>query len=258
MSNSSAKLFPFYSIALAFFLSLPVFSLQGQTTATEQQARVYRQEGLQLQKDGNIDEAIACFQKALIMDQKYVAAYNDLGVLLEAKGELQQAKFMYLKAMELAPEYAGTYSNLALLCEEQKDYAHAILYWIKRATLGGSDDPWAEIARKRLEDIARLYPEAYRDIGEQYKQGLEQLVPIESASVAAQPRIVSKKDAALIKKEEQDPKAGARDHLKNAQESFSKGDYVTALKEATLAEYLDSSNKEISDFIDKVRKAILH
>ena len=54
-----------------------------------------------------------------------------------------------------------------------------------------------------------------------------------------------------------DNKKLAQEHLTLAKENFSQGKYVEALKEATMAEYLDSSNAEISAFVETVRKRLL-
>ena len=150
---------------------------------------------------------------------------------------------MYLKAIEIAPNYPNSYSNLALLYEGQKDYANALLYWIKRSTLGNPEDPWTEIARKRLEDILRLTPEAYNKVRQQYKENLPPQKGLSNEDTTF--NIDTNKIAALI-------------YLARAKENFSKGDYISALKEATIAEYLDSSNAEISAFINKISKAMLH
>lgn len=236
----------------------------------ERQARIYREQGLALQKEDNIDEALAYYQKAVIMDPGYAEAYNDIGIILEAKGEIEQAKYMYLKATEVAPDYPSSYTNLALLYEEQKDYAQAIVCWVKRAALGGSQDPWAETARRRLEEIARLYPEAYRGIGEKYGQALPVQPSAKEEELLSQPQpqleplpqpspklsIESKPpETSAVPKE--DNRSRALEYLARAKENFAKGQYVAALKEATIAEYLDSANTEISAFVEKIRQAIL-
>jgi hypothetical protein len=51
-------------------------------------------------------------------------------------------------------------------------------------------------------------------------------------------------------------KSRAQAHLASAKDSFAKGEYVAALKESTVAEYLDSSNEEIRAFVERVRKVL--
>jgi tetratricopeptide (TPR) repeat protein len=257
MSNYPAKLFPFYLIVAFFSLVMLVFCQDEQSGTFRPEAKVYREEGLELQQAGNIEEALSYYQKALILDPNYAMVYNDIGILLEARGQPEQAKYMYLKAIEVAPDYPNSYSNLALLYEGEKDYTNAILNWIKRASLGGPQDQWAEIARKRLGDIARIYPQAYADIGEEYRENLK----TQDASLAEE--VKTETEAEVKSGTEEgigtgaDTKTRALNYLTRAKKNFSKGEYVAALKDATIAEYLDSSNTEISAFVDKIRKAIL-
>jgi len=358
MSNYPAKLFPFYLIVALFSFATPVFCQDDQPATLQTEAKIYRDQGLQLQQEGNIEEALSYYQKALIIDPNYAAVYNDIGILLEARDRPEQARYMYLKAIEVAPDYPNSYSNLALLYEDEKDYTNAILNWIKRASMGGPQDPWAEAARKRLEDIAHAYPEAYSKIGQQQLQYTEQESKHEEEFRPKQEELAKKKEdkerqleednakreeefqakqeelakkkedkerqleedkakreeefqakqeeLARLKEEKQrqleeakakreeerqakqeeiakkkegkarqteflepqeapqasedtalDNKTRALNYLARAKKSFSKGEYVAALKDATIAGYLDSSNTEISAFVDKIRKAIL-
>lgn len=181
------------------------------------------------------------YQKAVALDPYYVDTYNDLGIIYEARGQTERARQMYLKAIEINPNYPNSYSNLALLYESQRDYTNAILCWLKRAMLGTPGDPWAEAARRRLEDIARVYPEAYSQIRQSPTSKIT----------------LFKEEASFDIPEQQDTKSRALQYLGRAQENYSKGQYVTALKEAITAEYLDPSNPQISDFVERVRKALL-
>ena len=233
-------------------------------TAMQEQARFYRDKGRQLQDEGNFGAALSYYQKALILDPAYTVAYNDAGIVLEALGYLERAREMYLKAIGISPDYANAYTNLALLFEGQKDYANAVVYWVKRAMLGGKGDPWAEAARKRLEDIAHAYPDAFRDIGAQYKGALGEVATGGQSAVAELGILQPQKSLNLSLFDESNAaaampgqiKSRALEHLASAKEYFAKGEYVTALKEATVAEYLDSSNEETRAFVDKVRKVL--
>lgn len=273
MSNYPTKFLPFYLTACLLFFSASGFCAQSGLTEMQKQARLYRDKGCKLQQEDKIEEAFSYYQKAILLDPGYAIPCNDVGIILEAMGQPEQAKQMYLKAIEIDQNYPNSYSNLALLYEEQKDYANAILYWIKRATLGDPQDPWAEMARRRVEDIARIYPEAYCNIPEQYKENLRQqeqkrLKQEEEKRLREEKK---QKDKQLAEQKPQqalskdttldsqkiDNKTRALNHLVLAKKSFSKGDYVAALKEATVAEYFDSSNEEISAFVDAVRKKLL-
>lgn len=249
MSNSPSKLIPLYLIAFLFFLSVSGFCGQRNLTSSQKQARIYREEGLRLQKQGDANSAFACYQKALLLDPAYVILYNDLGILLEAKGEIEQAKNMYLKAIEIAPNYPNSYTNIALLYEGQKDYGNAIVYWIKRVSLGNPQDPWTEAAKERLQDIVRLAPKSFDQVGKRYGENLKE------QDTQEEDEIPLDEDAVLGQKLD---KERSIEYFERAKENFLKGDYMSALNEASIAQYLDPSNTKISAFIEKVRKQILH
>ena len=62
--------------------------------------------GVALQARGRLDEAIACFRKAIELDPKFAMAHNNLGVALRDQGKLDEAIACYRKAIELDPKYA--------------------------------------------------------------------------------------------------------------------------------------------------------
>lgn len=246
MPTHPARLFPVLVIGI---FAIVAFSAQGfcawsdknrELTIYQQQARTYREQGIALQKDGDIQAALSYYQKAIALDATYVVAFNDVGIIYEGMGYLDRAREMYVKAIEIDPTYPDSYSNLALLYESQKDYASAVWCWVKRATLGGAEDEWAQAARRRLEDIARSYPEAYRMVGE----GTSKPTLFEDEGVVTGHEVV-------------DNVTRARNYLARAKRSFAQGDMVAALKEATMAEYFDSSSEEVSSFVEKVRKALV-
>jgi len=313
MPKPPARLLALLVLAALCLCATPGFCVQVQLTEFQQQARDYRSQGYELQKQGEFEQALGFYQKAIYLDPEYVLPYNDAGIAYEMLGQPELAREMYLKAIEIAPRYPETYSNLALLCEGQEDYVNAVLNWMKRAMFGGVNDPWAETARKRLEQIARLHPDAYGKVGKEYKEEIEsfnrKLLPepdmgegtdlgatqgpwpagpskVSLQSLDMPRRQYSSSSSKGKKKTEvdelpqldwkaeeaslavspattdagtafQDNKARALNYLASAREYFARGEYVAALREATVAEYLDSSNKEISLFVEKVRKTLL-
>ncbi len=175
MSNHPFRFSPFYITVFLFFLARAAFCAESELTEMQKQARIYRVQGYELQKEAKLGAALSYYQKALYIDPSYVVLYNDIGIIYEAFGDVGQAEKMYLKATEIAPSYPNSYSNLALLYEGQKDYARAVVYWIHRSVLGGVNDPWAQTARKRLGEIKQAVPDAYRQIEEEYKANLQQI-----------------------------------------------------------------------------------
>lgn len=229
--------------SIALFLSILSFTsllfAKDALTQSQKQARLYRAEGLEYQRVGDLDRAMNLYQKAIVLDPLYAVAYNDLGIIYEAKGNPEQAKECYLKATQVDPHYLSPYSNLALFYENKRDLHTAALYWKKRAGLGSSHDPWTVKARQRLNDIETV-------VGEETVAFREQDIIGFMKEVATQ-KIAIKSDA----------KALAKKSLVKAKLSYKRKDWLTALKEAIDAKSLDPDNQEIEDFIDKVKIKLL-
>lgn len=81
--------------------------------------------GNALLKKEQVDEAIAQFQKALELKPDFGEVYNNLGYALLKKGQVDEAIAQYQKALEINPNYADAYINLgkALLQKGQVDKA---------------------------------------------------------------------------------------------------------------------------------------
>ncbi len=143
-----------------------------------QEARIYRQKAIVLQKEStsdSIEKAVIVLEQALELDPYYADAYNDLGIIYEAKGSVSIAEQYYLKAIEVNPDYLNSYSNLALLYEGQGGLKQAYYYWQIRAQYGNSDDEWAKKARLRVETIRNSVPE----LKEQYLAEIAQQMSLE-------------------------------------------------------------------------------
>ena len=61
---------------------------------------------------GKLDEAVACYRRALELKPDYAAAHNNLGNALQAQGKLDEAVACYRRAVELKPDYAEAHCNL--------------------------------------------------------------------------------------------------------------------------------------------------
>lgn len=206
------------------------------------QARAYRNQGLEMQKLGQLDEALAFYQKAAEFDPSYAVVFNDLGVVYEAMGDIERAEDSYLQAVRIDPGYLSPYTNLALLSEEKRDMDNAALYWKKRADFGSLDDPLTIKANKRFNDIIAV-------------QELSAILPERSREqeiIDLTQEVVSKKVL-----ERRDNGALAQSSFHRAKLSYAKHDDVRALKEAMDAQLLDPNNKEIEEFIEKVQHRLL-
>ena len=83
--------------------------------------------GAALATKGRPDEAIACYKKAIELDPKYAAAHSNLGDQLRGKGQLDEAIASYRKAIELDPKLASAHNGLgvALAAKGQPEEAIA-------------------------------------------------------------------------------------------------------------------------------------
>lgn len=120
------------------------------------EAKTYREEGYHAQERGEIDEAIAWYQKTIAFDPNYAAPHNDLGILFESKGWIDRAEEEYKKAITIDPNYEQAHTNLALLYERKGELEKAAFHWMRRYKLGRPGDPWTEEAKSRLEKIGLL------------------------------------------------------------------------------------------------------
>ena len=70
--------------------------------------------GNALKEQGKLDEAIACYKRAIALKPDYHEAYNNLGNALKSRGRFEEAKACYQKALELKDNY-GIRIKLATL-----------------------------------------------------------------------------------------------------------------------------------------------
>ena len=68
---------------------------------------------------GRIDEARACYQRAIQVDPRSANAHFNLGSLLQAAGHADEAAAAYRQAVAINPRMAPAWSNLALVAQAQ-------------------------------------------------------------------------------------------------------------------------------------------
>ena len=76
--------------------------------------RAHNNLGLALADRGQIDEAIAHYQKALEIKPDYAEAHNNLGLALAGRGRIDEAIAHYQKALEIKPDHAEAHNNLGI------------------------------------------------------------------------------------------------------------------------------------------------
>ncbi|MCE0497430.1 MAG: tetratricopeptide repeat protein, partial [Methylacidiphilales bacterium] len=74
----------------------------------------YNNVGGVLLQEGRVDEAIAQFQKCLEISPNHASAHNDLGNALLQKGRVDEAMTQYEKALEIDPNFAEADYNLGV------------------------------------------------------------------------------------------------------------------------------------------------
>ena len=82
--------------------------------------------GNALQDQGNLEEAIVSYGKALAINPDYADAYYNMGNALQDQGNLEEAILSYGKALAIKPDYAGAYYNIGVALQEQDNLEEAI------------------------------------------------------------------------------------------------------------------------------------
>ena len=73
-----------------------------------------------------MDEAIACYRKAIELDPKFAYPYNNLGFALRDPKKLGEAIEAFHKAIELNPKFAHPYIGLGNALRDQKKLPEAV------------------------------------------------------------------------------------------------------------------------------------
>jgi tetratricopeptide (TPR) repeat protein len=73
-----------------------------------------------------VDEAIACWRRALAADPKHAPAHYNLGNTLKAQREVEQAMACYRRAIAADPKFAPAHTNLGLALADKGEWGEAI------------------------------------------------------------------------------------------------------------------------------------
>ena len=94
-------------ILFSLYFILPIFR---SGIPVQEEVQLYRKQGLQFQRQGRLDEAMACYRKAIALDPNFVIATMTRGLFMK-QGELDKAEEVYLSALGIDPNYPNLYSN---------------------------------------------------------------------------------------------------------------------------------------------------
>jgi serine/threonine-protein kinase len=87
--------------------------------------------GVIQQGEHQVEEAIACYQKAIDLDPKYGGAYNNLGLLYEGQNRVDEAMACYRQAIDHNPIAVLPRLNLGSALQAQGKLLDAISYYEK-------------------------------------------------------------------------------------------------------------------------------
>ena len=66
-------------------------------------------------KQGNLDEAVEEYKKALVVNPNYAQAHKNLGIVFDKQGNLDEAVVEYNKALTVNTNYAEAHKNLGII-----------------------------------------------------------------------------------------------------------------------------------------------
>jgi predicted O-linked N-acetylglucosamine transferase (SPINDLY family) len=104
----------------------------------EEAQRLY-QLGNAFRAQGQTDQAIAHYERALSLHPDFAEAHNNLGLALAARGRIDQAIAHYERALSLHPDYAKAHNNLGLALAARGRIDQAIAHYERALSLNPDD-----------------------------------------------------------------------------------------------------------------------
>jgi len=100
--------------------------------------------GLMSFEDGNLEEAILYYKRALDINADYHIACNNLGNAYRRRGDAEKAIRFYQRAVELEPRNASYHYNLGLTYFDVGDYENALIA-LRKAVVFDPEDAEAQL-----------------------------------------------------------------------------------------------------------------
>ncbi|MBA3015886.1 MAG: tetratricopeptide repeat protein [Proteobacteria bacterium] len=123
--------------------------------------------GLWYFENGQMDTAIAHYERALALKPNSFKAYNNLGMIYDRLGQKDKAIESYKKALLIKPNYPLVCNNIAVIYKGLKRYDEAFSYYQKALAL---DPEFAEV-HANLGNLYRVLGKA-EDAVASYRQAL--------------------------------------------------------------------------------------
>ena len=114
MGNKLFALLTILVMAVSLIVGFQTAPQQAEAAALEinpRDAESYNTRGKDYYSKGQVDQAIADYNKALEINPRYAKAYINRGYVYYNKGQYDQAIADYNKALEINPRYAKAYIN---------------------------------------------------------------------------------------------------------------------------------------------------
>ncbi len=89
------------------------------------ESEIWKSQGNVHLGSNKLDEAVACYRKAIQISPKYAEAYNNLGIVLKQQGKLIEAELNLRHAIGLNSLLANAYYNLVLVLLDQGETVEA-------------------------------------------------------------------------------------------------------------------------------------
>jgi protein O-mannosyl-transferase len=142
----------------------------------------YNNLGIVLADHGQLDEAMACYHKALELKPNDAYTHNNLGVSLGRKGRFDEAIVCYRKALEFMPNYSIAHINLGAVLARRGELDEAVLHLNRAVELS----PDSREARQNL-DLAI----ADRDIRAKAVAQLREQIRLQPENILALNKLAS-------------------------------------------------------------------
>jgi tetratricopeptide (TPR) repeat protein len=107
-------------------------------------AEVLYKEALSAQRRGNAKESEVLYKRVLSLDPGHVRALNNLGVLCMERKNSEQAIAFFNKAIVLKKDYVDPYYNLACLYARKSEINESLSYMKVAADIDGNAINWAQ------------------------------------------------------------------------------------------------------------------
>lgn len=120
-----------------------------------EQSVIYNALGVVYRRQGMLDKAVEAYKKAISLQDRYVEAHYNLGIAYRENGQFQSAETEYNRAITLDPTFAPAHYNLGVLYDLYLNRPAEALrhYGEYKGLTGGSEalEVWIADLERRLQ-----------------------------------------------------------------------------------------------------------